>query len=114
MILARKNYIIGQGVLIACAAMGRAAFVVYLLAILGGQKLQRFILISLAVLELIFNLIAIILIFGGCTPPDVLWDHTVVGRCWPADIQVNYGYFQSSMWTLLFLNILSTNAKNSR
>lgn len=113
MILARKNYIIGQGVLIACAAMGRAAFVVYLLAILGGQKLQRFILISLAVLELIFNLITIILIFGGCTPPDVLWDHTIVGRCWPADIQVNYGYFQSSMSTLLFLHILSTNAKNS-
>lgn len=95
--LARKNYIIGQAVLIGCTAMGRAAFVVYLLAILGGQKWQRSILISLAVMELVFNLVSIVLIFAGCTPAASLWDHTIAGTCWPADIQVNWGYFQSSM-----------------
>lgn len=95
--LARKNYIIGQGVLIGCAAMGRAAFIAYLLAILGSQKWQRIILISLAVMELIFNLVSIVLIFGTCRPLALLWDYTITGTCSSADIQIYYGYFQSSM-----------------
>lgn len=92
--------------------MGRAAFVVYLLAILGDQKWQRIILISLAVMELVFNLVSIVLIFGGCRPPESLWDHTITGDCWPGDVQVYYGYFQSSMWTLLLLHIQRTNTND--
>ncbi|RAO69022.1 uncharacterized protein BHQ10_005034 [Talaromyces amestolkiae] len=109
-VLARKSYIIGQAVLIACTAMGRAAFVVYLLAILGGQKWQRIILISLAVMELIFNLVAIVLIFGGCSPPEFLWDHTIGGHCWPGDIQVYYGYFSSvfNVFIDLYLAVVPT------
>ncbi|KAF3407058.1 hypothetical protein DPV78_001816 [Talaromyces pinophilus] len=93
--LARKYYIIGQAVLIGCTAMGRAAFIAYLMAILGSQKWQRIILISLAVMELIFNLVSIILIFGTCKPLAVLWDYTITGTCSSADIQIYYGYFQS-------------------
>ena len=95
--LARKNYIIGQAVLIGCTAMGRAAFIAYLLAILASQKWQRIILISLAVMELIFNLISIILIFSACRPLAFLWDYTINGTCLSGDIQVYYGYFSSGM-----------------
>ncbi|RHZ58733.1 uncharacterized protein CDV56_106932 [Aspergillus thermomutatus] len=108
--LARKFYIIGQGFLIGCTAMGRAAFVLYLLAILGGQKWQRIILTALAVMEVIFNFVAIILIFASCSPVSMLWDYTVVGTCQPDSIQVDWGYFQSVFNTFvdLYLAVVPT------
>ncbi|KUL85947.1 hypothetical protein ZTR_06415 [Talaromyces verruculosus] len=108
--LARKYYIIGQAVLISCTAMGRAGFIAYLLAILGSQKWQRIILISLAVMELIFNLVSIILIFGTCKPLTFLWDYTNAGTCSSADIQIYYGYFQSIFNVLidLYLAVVPT------
>ncbi|KAF7114018.1 hypothetical protein CNMCM5793_006201 [Aspergillus hiratsukae] len=108
--IGRKFYIIGQAVLILCTAVGRAAFVLYLLAILGGQKWQRIILTALAVLEMIFNSVSIILIFASCTPVSMLWDYAAEGTCAPDYIQINWGYFQSVFNTFvdLYLAVVPT------
>jgi hypothetical protein len=95
--LARKNYYIGLAILIGGTAMGRAAFIAYLLAILGSQKWQRIIFISLAVMELAVNLVSMVLIFATCRPPALLWDSTLTGTCMSTDVSTDYGYFQSSM-----------------
>jgi hypothetical protein len=75
--------------------------VLYLLAILGGQKWQRIILTALAVLEVIFNCVSVILIFTSCTPVAILWDYNMPGTCAPMDIQINFGYLQSSFNTFV-------------
>lgn len=108
--LGRKYYTIGQGVLILCTAVGRAAFVLYLLAILGGQKWQRIILTALAVLEVIFNSVSVILIFATCTPVAMLWDYTMPGTCAPIDILIDFGYLQSVFNTFvdLYLAVVPT------
>ncbi|KAK9625029.1 hypothetical protein V6Z98_005127 [Aspergillus fumigatus] len=92
----RKFYIIGLASLILCSAVGRAAFVLYLLAILGGQKGRRIILTALAILEMVFNSVSVILIFATCTPVSMVWDYAAEGTCTATSIQVNFGYFQST------------------
>ncbi|GFF35779.1 hypothetical protein IFM61606_05879 [Aspergillus udagawae] len=106
----RKFYILGQAFLILCTAVGRAAFVLYLLAILGGQKWQRIILTALAVMEVIFNSVVIILMFASCTPVSMLWDYNVAGTCAADSIQVNFGYFQSvfNIFVDLYLAVVPT------
>ncbi|KAF4151147.1 hypothetical protein CNMCM8927_004166 [Aspergillus lentulus] len=106
----RKFYIIGQAFLILCTAIGRAAFVLYLLAILGGQKWQRIILTALAVMEVIFNSVSIILMFASCSPVSMLWDYAVEGTCAADSIQVNFGYFQSvfNIFVDLYLAVVPT------
>jgi hypothetical protein len=79
--------------------------VLYLLAILGGQKWQRIILTALAVMEVIFNSVVIILMFASCTPVSMLWDYNVAGSCAADSIQVKFGYFQSGMSLSRFPNI---------
>ncbi|RHZ73391.1 hypothetical protein CDV55_109019 [Aspergillus turcosus] len=108
--LGRKYYTIGQAVLILCTAVGRAAFVLYLLAILGGQKRQRIILTALAVLEVLFNSVAVILIFATCTPVAMLWDYTMRGTCAPIGILIDFGYWQSVFNTVvdLYLAVVPT------
>ncbi|KAH3186359.1 hypothetical protein KXW84_000178 [Aspergillus fumigatus] len=83
----RKFYIIGLASLILCSAVGRAAFVLYLLAILGGQKGRRIILTALAILEMVFNSVSVILIFATCTPVSMVWDYAAEGTCTATSIQ---------------------------
>lgn len=82
----------------------------YLLAILGGQKWQRIILTALAVLEVIFNSVSVILIFATCTPVAMLWDYTMPGTCAPIDILIDFGYLQSVFNTFvdLYLAVVPT------
>ncbi|EAW15736.1 uncharacterized protein NFIA_050810 [Aspergillus fischeri NRRL 181] len=106
----RKFYIIGLAFLILCTAVGRAAFVLYLLAILGGQKWQRIILTALAVMEVVFNSVSIILMFASCTPVSMLWDYAAEGTCAADSIQVDFGYFQSvfNIFVDLYLAVVPT------
>ncbi|EED20455.1 integral membrane protein [Talaromyces stipitatus ATCC 10500] len=108
--LARKNYLFGLAVLIVCTALGRAAFVLYLLAILGNQKWHRIILIALAVMEVAFNLVSVILIFVDCTPSASLWDYSIPGKCSLDALQLNWGYFQSifNVFVDLYLAVVPT------
>ncbi|KAH1486164.1 hypothetical protein LV164_007222 [Aspergillus fumigatus] len=106
----RKFYIIGLASLILCSAVGRAVFVLYLLAILGGQKGQRIILTALAILEMVFNSVSVILIFATCTPVSMVWDYAAEGTCTATSIQVNFGYFQSTfnVFVDLYLAVVPT------
>ncbi|GIK06424.1 hypothetical protein Aspvir_002074 [Aspergillus viridinutans] len=106
----RKFYIIALAFLVLCTALGRAAFVLYLLAILGGKKWQRIILTALAVMEVIINSVVVIMLFASCTPVSMLWDYAVEGTCVSDTIQINFGYFQSAfnVFVDLYLAVVPT------
>lgn len=95
--LAVKYYIITQACVIGSTAAARVAFILYLLAILGGEKKHRIILSTLATLEVVFNAVSIILIFTSCKNVRTLWNKDINSECAAPDRQIRYGYFQSGM-----------------
>lgn len=96
-VLAVKYYIITQGCVIGSTAAARVAFIIYLLAILGGEKKHGIILLALATLEVIVNAVSIILIFTSCKNVRAIWNNAINSECGPPDRQIRYGYFQSGM-----------------
>ncbi|EAW08699.1 uncharacterized protein ACLA_096320 [Aspergillus clavatus NRRL 1] len=107
----RKFYVFTTVFLIACAAAGRAAFVLYLLAILGTKKWHRIILITLAVLEVAVNAVPIILIFASCKPASAVWDYQIDGICISDEVQVRFGFFQNKVFNTfvdLYLVVVPT------
>lgn len=105
----------GQGILIASAAVGRASLIAYLLYILWSQKLQRIAMITLAVMEVSINLGAIIVIFAGCKPTALNWDYSLPGTCASPQVTIDFGYFQSSKLILersFFLRLQSVERES--
>ena len=96
-VLAVKYYVITQACIIGSTAAARVAFIIYLLAILGGEKKHGIILSALAALEVVFNAVSIILIFTGCKNVRAIWNTAINSECASPNIQIRYGYFQSGM-----------------
>ena len=93
--LAVKFYTIGQACVIGSSTAGRVAFILYLQAILGGEMKHKIILLTLATLEVTFNVVSIILIFTSCEDVQSIWYKGDSSGCLTR--QKRYGYFQSGM-----------------
>ncbi|KAJ6037840.1 hypothetical protein N7460_007611 [Penicillium canescens] len=103
-----KFYIITQACVIGSSTAGRVAFILYLQAILGGEKKHRIILLTLAILEVTFNAVSIILTFTNCKDLQPTWNKDLPNECLTG--QKCYAYFQSAFNTAvdLYLVIVPT------
>ncbi|KAJ5985735.1 hypothetical protein N7522_012931 [Penicillium canescens] len=105
-----KFYTITQACVIGSSTAGRVAFVLYLQAILGGETKHRIILLTLAILEVTFNAVSIILIFTGCKDLQLqsTWNKGLPRGCLTR--QARYAYFQTAFNTAvdLYLVIVPT------
>jgi hypothetical protein len=91
--LAVKFYTIAQACVIGSSTAGRVAFILYLQAILGGEMKHKIILLTLATLEVTFNVVSIILIFTSCEDVQSIWYKGASSGCLTR--QKRYAYFQS-------------------
>ncbi|GAM37353.1 hypothetical protein TCE0_023r07206 [Talaromyces pinophilus] len=109
-IRARRYYLISQAIMLVGTAIGRVAFVMYMLAILGGKLWHRIVLVTLTVLGLVINLVCIIMIFTMCPNVNGNWDCRLEGGAGMIQIELSYSYFQSSFNTFidLYLAIVPT------
>lgn len=101
-IRARKYYLISQAIMLAGTAIGRVAFVMYILAILGGKVWHRIVLVALTALGLVINLVCIIMIFTMCPNVNGNWDCRLEGGADMIQVELSYSYFQSSTYALPF------------
>jgi hypothetical protein len=92
-VLAVKFYTITQACVIGSSTAGRVAFILYLQAILGGEMKHRIILLTLAILEVAFNAVSIILIFTYCKNVELISNKALHVEC--LNRQKQYAYFQS-------------------
>ncbi|KAJ6050469.1 uncharacterized protein N7446_010578 [Penicillium canescens] len=76
-----KFYTITQACVIGSSTAGCVAFILYLQAILGGEMKHRIILFTLAILEVTFNAVSIILIFTGCKDLQSTWNKGLPRGC---------------------------------
>ncbi|KAL2823239.1 hypothetical protein BDW59DRAFT_148880 [Aspergillus cavernicola] len=88
----------------------RSAFVLYLLAILGGNRKYQIALWSVMLLQLAGNIVSGVLPLTICRNVNVLWDPTVHTTCGNSTAVIRFAYFSSSVNTAtdLFLAVFPT------
>ncbi|OKL58950.1 hypothetical protein UA08_05526 [Talaromyces atroroseus] len=64
--------------------------------ILGPNKYRQIALYIMSTFQVIFAMISAILVFVQCKPSKMLWDPTVGGTCWNADIFDDFTYWVSA------------------
>jgi hypothetical protein len=79
---------------IAGGTLGRVAFILYIIGLLGVTTSHRVILWALVVLQPIVNLVFILIIFLQCPGhASGIWAHSGKVKCWSPRVQAYYGYF---------------------
>ena len=94
--------------------LGRMAFFVFIVRLLGVERSHTIILWILLGLQLIVNFIFILTIFIQCPGhSSAIWEHSGKANCWDPRVQSYYGYFQGCEDSLLFKTKVShwTNAR---
>ncbi|KAL4800799.1 hypothetical protein BDV19DRAFT_383820 [Aspergillus venezuelensis] len=64
--------------------------------LLDPNPLRSRLLLGMSILQVIFALISVILIFAQCKPTAALWDHSIQGHCWPQHIFYDFMYWTSA------------------
>lgn len=79
----------------AAGAIGRIAFALFIISILGTKKAHRTVLWALIGAQIIINALFILIIFLQCPGhASAIWNKTGEGKCWDLRVQTYYGYFQ--------------------
>ncbi|KAL4862147.1 hypothetical protein BDV12DRAFT_203329 [Aspergillus spectabilis] len=68
--------------------------------LLDPNPLRSRLLLGMSILQVIFALISVILIFVQCKPTAALWDHSIQGNCWPQSIFYDFNYWVSAYTTM--------------
>jgi hypothetical protein len=109
---------------IAGGTLGRIAFIVFVVGLLGTRKAYRVILWVLVALQIVTNGMFIIILFVQCPGhASAIWSQDGKGKCWDVRVQAYYGYYQGCTWCHSFrynclnlkklLTLASTAAFNS-
>ncbi|OKL57742.1 hypothetical protein UA08_06926 [Talaromyces atroroseus] len=81
----------------AGGAIGRIAFIVFVISLLGARKAHRIILWILVGAQIFVNALFILIIFLQCPGhASAIWNETGSGKCWSLNVQTYYGYFEGS------------------
>ena len=67
---------------------------VFLYRIFATKSSSKRALYPIIVLNIIGNLASFTTILSQCTPVDKLWNPSIPGKCWDANIQLDIGIFQ--------------------
>lgn len=92
---AMKFMTVLQSFLIIATAVGRCAFVLYLLGIVGTERHHWLILWFFFALQVIINSISVILMFAQCPDIRALWNPKFSAGCLPHGVQKNYAVVQT-------------------
>lgn len=84
-----------QTFLIIATGVGRCAFVLYLLGIVGTERHHKLILWFFIALQVIINSISVILMFAQCPDIRALWNPKFSAGCLPASVQRYYAVVQT-------------------
>jgi multisubunit Na+/H+ antiporter MnhF subunit len=93
-VTAVEFFTLHQSITILGTAIGRMAFITYLWALLGGQKLHQMIFGIIITLQIIVNSLSVIFIFVQCRDVRALWNPHITSECWSVWGQIKYSYFQ--------------------
>lgn len=75
--------------------LGRIAFIVFIVGILGIKRSHRIILWCLVALQLIINFVFVLIILIQCSGhASAIWANPGKAKCWDFRVQSYYGYFQ--------------------
>lgn len=88
---------LSEGPAIMAAGFARISFAILLLTITPPNKSGRRFLWAIMVIQLVFDLAAVIVTYAQCTPVAKYWNQAnplVEGTCWDATIQQYTGYVQ--------------------
>lgn len=91
---------LSQGFHVMSTNWGKVSVGIFLLRI--GQKVKHHkpVMYGGIVLLTVINAVCVYTIYGQCMPAARLWDQSVQGRCWDANVQKNYAFFQGCMYHL--------------
>ncbi|KAJ5661037.1 uncharacterized protein N7484_000409 [Penicillium longicatenatum] len=84
-----------QAFLIVATGVGRCAFILYLLGIVGTERKHWLILWFFIALQIIINGISVILMFTQCPDIRALWNPEYSTGCLPASVQRDYAVVQT-------------------
>lgn len=80
---------------LAASCVGRIAFIVYLVGLLGTAGKRRIILYVLGGVQLVTNIVSILILFLQCpSHGSAIWNRPQEDKCWDVHVQAYYGYFQ--------------------
>lgn len=80
---------------IAGGTLGRIAFIVFVVRLLGTRRLYRVILWMLVGLQLVTNFVLIVILFVQCPGhASAIWAPSGKDNCWDVRVQAYYGYYQ--------------------
>ncbi|KAL4882707.1 hypothetical protein BJY04DRAFT_38753 [Aspergillus karnatakaensis] len=68
--------------------------------LLDPNPLRARLLLGMSILQVVFALISVILIFAQCRPTAALWDHSIAGDCWPQSVFYDFNYWVSAYTTM--------------
>ncbi|KAL4778072.1 hypothetical protein BJX76DRAFT_366771 [Aspergillus varians] len=90
--------------------LARSGFALYIIAILGNNRMYQIILWSVMLLQLAGNIVSAILPLSICRDVRILWDPTVKTKCGSHDAIIPFAYYSSSVNTAtdLFLAVFPT------
>ncbi|PLB54861.1 hypothetical protein P170DRAFT_323097, partial [Aspergillus steynii IBT 23096] len=68
--------------------------------LLDPNILRTRLLYGMSILQVIFAMISVFVVFLQCSPTQKLWNHSVEGRCWDPSVFDDFSYWVSAYTTL--------------
>ncbi|OBT77257.1 hypothetical protein VF21_04112 [Pseudogymnoascus sp. 05NY08] len=87
-----------QALGLSASCLGRVAFTIYLLQLLGSSRTQRVMLWILITTQVVTNVVSILIMFLQCPGHgSAIWDRPNQTKCWGVHVQAYFGFFQGSV-----------------
>jgi len=68
--------------------------------LLDPNILRRNCIYALSIIQVIFAMVSIFIVFLQCTPTERLWNSAVAGTCWSPDVLNDFSYWLSAYTTM--------------
>ncbi|KAI9375456.1 hypothetical protein BJX61DRAFT_549351 [Aspergillus egyptiacus] len=68
--------------------------------LLEPNPLRARLLLGMSIMQVIFALVSVFLVFLQCSPTAGLWDHSLEASCWPESIFYDFSYWVSAYTTM--------------
>ncbi|KAL6228725.1 hypothetical protein BDW75DRAFT_226373 [Aspergillus navahoensis] len=98
--LTKKWQILGFPFNIGSFSFPNISIAILINNLLDPNTIRSRLLLGMSVLQVIFALISVILIFVQCKPTAALWDRSIQGDCWSPSIFYGFNYWVSAYTTM--------------